>query len=154
MARSNSRGLNIQTVAISRGTKKEQLAKDNGAQEYIDHMNAAQLADNAETLDLILDTVSADHDIASLRRLLKKPYKTDTDSDSQMKNFQPKLVLLGACEQTFGAYVASSFFGCKDVCVSLTGTLGNTKEVVQLCAEHNLRLPIEIMVNLIFGCLF
>jgi uncharacterized zinc-type alcohol dehydrogenase-like protein len=42
-----------------------------GAHAYIDSTNAAEMRANAGQFDLILDTVSADHDINALLRVLK-----------------------------------------------------------------------------------
>ncbi|CAD7932203.1 unnamed protein product [Amoebophrya sp. A25] len=137
----SSRGLGLETVAITRGLSKKQLAEENGAKGCIDSTDPSSLAEHEGSFDIILDTVSVDHDIVALRKLLKKSYDFGAGAE---KKFTPKLVLLGACRQTFGAFVASTMLGVKDVCVSVTGSLGNTREVVQLCAAHDIRLPIEL----------
>lgn len=65
-----SKALGHKVYAISTSAHKEQMAKDKGADEFIVSTNAESMAANKMTLDLILNTVSANHEVSNYMSLL------------------------------------------------------------------------------------
>ena len=59
-------------VVISRSDKKEDLARKLGADDFLISTNPESMASGARSIDLILDTVSGDHEIEPYLELLKK----------------------------------------------------------------------------------
>ena len=57
-----AKALGHKVVAISTSPAKEQLAKDKKADVFVCSTDAESLKSNANTCDLILNTVSAPHD--------------------------------------------------------------------------------------------
>jgi len=59
-------------TVISTSNKKEALAKQVGADNYVISKDEESMAANAQTLDLVLDTIPMGHDINPYMTLLKK----------------------------------------------------------------------------------
>merc|ERR1712050_492199 len=93
--------------------------------------NADAMLNAQASLDLILDTIPAYHDI--------KPSVTLLDKDG-------KIVLLGVTQTFAAAVVASSFFDGV-VVPSLIGGTTNTQEVIDLCANASPPILPEIEVR-------
>ena len=63
--------LGHKVVAISTSNKKEQLAKDKGATGFVVSTDPKSIEENKKTIDIILNTVSVDHDINTYMPLLR-----------------------------------------------------------------------------------
>ena len=59
-------------TVISTSNKKEALAKQVGADNYLISKDEESMAANAQTLDLVIDTIPMGHDINPYMNLLKK----------------------------------------------------------------------------------
>ena len=59
-------------TVISSSNKKEGVAKGMGADKFLVSSDSDKMKENAKSLDIILDTISANHDIRPLVDLLKK----------------------------------------------------------------------------------
>ena len=59
-------------TVISTSNKKEALAKQIGADNYLISKDEESMAANAQTLDLVIDTIPMGHDINPYMNLLKK----------------------------------------------------------------------------------
>jgi D-arabinose 1-dehydrogenase-like Zn-dependent alcohol dehydrogenase len=119
------------TTVISRGTaKKDSALNDLKAHQYIDSTNQAELDAAAGSLDFILDTVSAQHSIPDLLKLLK------TDG---------KLILVGAPSEPldFGAFAL--LMGRKIISGSGIGGIRETQEMLDFCGRHNIVCDIELI---------
>lgn len=66
-----SKALNHKVVAISTSTNKKQLALDKGADMFCVSKDEESMKDHAKTCDIILNTVSADHEVSHYLPLLK-----------------------------------------------------------------------------------
>jgi len=108
-------------TAISRSEAKKDLAMKCGADNFIATSNAEAVADATGSLDLILDTVPAHHDLT--------PYLPLLDADG-------KHVLLGITQTWAAAAIADKMFNSV-VVPSLIGGIQNTQEVIDLCAKAN-----------------
>lgn len=121
--------LGCMVTAISRGTSKEALARQNGASDYIDSKSASQMNARAGSFDLILSTVPVHHDIT--------PYHSLLDHSKQ-----GKLVLLGLNPSFMAAiFTGSAWAG---VVYSGIGGMVATQEVIDLC--HRAKIYPEIKV--------
>jgi len=58
-------------TAISRGTAKEAMSKEKGASTFIDSKDPESMKTGTNSLDLILNTVSAEHQLSIYLPLLK-----------------------------------------------------------------------------------
>ncbi len=59
-------------TVISRSNNKEAMAKEMGAKNFIVSSDPASMGGNKDSLDLILDTISAHHKLSDYLALLKK----------------------------------------------------------------------------------
>lgn len=67
-----AKALGHEVVAISTSIKKENIAKEKGAHHFIDSTNSESLNKHTMSCDLILNTVSANHDINTYMPILAK----------------------------------------------------------------------------------
>ena len=67
-----SKALGHDVVAISTSAGKEALAKEKGATHFVVSTNPESITANAGKCDIILNTVSADHDVNLYMPLLAK----------------------------------------------------------------------------------
>lgn len=58
-----AKALNNEVIAISTNAKKETIAKDKGADIFVNSNNEASMKTQMGRCDLILNTVSANHDL-------------------------------------------------------------------------------------------
>merc|ERR1712217_905500 len=118
-------------TAISRGDAKRCLALNCGADRFIASTDSDAILKAKASLDLILDTVPAYHDINPLAKLLDK---------------EGKIVLLGIT-QTYAAAVVTSCFFDGVVVPSIIGGITSTQEVIDLCANASPPILPEIEVR-------
>ena len=57
---------------VSSSPNKEEMAKSMGADKFVVSQNSEAMKEATKSLDLILDTIAADHDIGPILNLLKK----------------------------------------------------------------------------------
>ena len=57
--------------AVSRGSKKEQVAREVGATGFIDSTDANAMSAAAGMLDLVIDTIPSSHDLSPYKKLVK-----------------------------------------------------------------------------------
>lgn len=67
-----AKAMGNKVVAISTSNKKEAMAKEKGADVFVVSKNEESVKANVATCDVILNTVSADHDLNTYMPLLKK----------------------------------------------------------------------------------
>ena len=84
------------------------------------------------SFDLIIDTVSAEHDYNSYLSLLKT---------------NGTMVLLGVPPEALPVHAGSLIFGRRSLVGSLVGGIKETQEMLDYCAEHNIVSDIE-MINI------
>jgi alcohol dehydrogenase (NADP+) len=102
-----------------------------GASTVIVSRDAEQMAGAAHTLDLILDTVSAPHDVDALLATLRR---------------DGTLVLLGGTPVPHPSPGAFSFImGRKRMAGSLIGGIRETQEMLDFCAEHRIGSDVEVI---------
>ena len=101
-----------------------------GAHEVVISKDDAQMAAQAGSFDLILDTVSAQHDLNAYLNLLKHD-----------GNF----VLVGAPEKPLAVAPFALIFRRRSFSGSLIGGLPETQEMLDFCGQHNITSDIEMI---------
>jgi len=117
-------------VVISTSENKREDAMRLGAKEVIISKNKEDLNKHIGSFDFILDTVSADHDINAMLRLLK---------------VDGKMVLVGAPEKPAPIAAFALIGGRKSLAGSGIGGIKETQEMLDYCAEHNITSDVEMI---------
>ena len=125
-----SKALGAHTVVFTTSESKKQDALRLGASEVILSKNADEMAKHAGSFDFILDTVSADHDIAALLNQLKR--------DGNM-------TLVGAPEKPLSVPSFALIFGRRSLSGSPIGGLKETQEMLDFCGKHNITADVEVI---------
>jgi alcohol dehydrogenase (NADP+) len=121
-------GANVTLFTTSAGKSADGLRL--GADEVVISRDAEAMRARAGRFDLLLDTVSAAHDINSLLSLLKP---------------DGKLILVGAPEEPLPVSAFSLLFGRRTFAGSIIGGLPETQEMLDFCAEHGITSDIELI---------
>ena len=116
------------TVLLTTSPSKAEDGKRLGADEVIISKDAAQMGRHAGSFDVILDTVSADHDINALLGLLR------LDGTLALVGVPPAPMSVGA----FGLIMPR-----KKIAGSLIGGLAETQEMLDFCGKHGIASDIE-----------
>ncbi|HEY0314814.1 MAG TPA: NAD(P)-dependent alcohol dehydrogenase [Sphingomonas sp.] len=123
--------LGAHVVAFTTSESKRQDAHDLGADTVVISRDAEQMAAQAGSLDLIVNTVAASHDLDPFIATLKR---------------DGTLVLIGVPEHHHPSpNVAGMIFGRKAIAGSLIGGIAETQEMLDFCAEKGIVSDIEIV---------
>lgn len=119
------------TVAFTTSDAKRQDALDLGADEVVVSRNAEEMAAHRGTFDLIINSVSASHNLDAYTALLGR---------------DGALVMLGVPETPHPApNIAALIFGRKSISGSLIGGIRETQEMLDFCAEKGIVSDIEMI---------
>ena len=121
-------GANV--TVFSTSPSKEADAKALGAHSFVVTSDPANMAPLTGTFNFILDTVSADHDINVYINLL---------------GIRGTLVVVGVPPSPNSVHSFGLIFGNKTLAGSLIGGIAETQEMLDFCAEHNIRSEIEVI---------
>jgi uncharacterized zinc-type alcohol dehydrogenase-like protein len=110
-------------TAISTSPNKEAAAKEIGADNFVVSTNPESMKSAAMSLDLILNTVSANHQVSTYIPLLAK---------------RGVLVQLGLVLEPHQVMQAPLMFNKQSIAGSLIGGMVETQECIDFCAEHNI----------------
>ncbi|KAI5071495.1 hypothetical protein GOP47_0013746 [Adiantum capillus-veneris] len=120
-------GLKVTVISSSPGKEKE--AKELlGADEFLVSSDKGAMQRASNTLDYILDTVSAPHELG--------PYLDLLDLDG-------KMVFVGVPDKPFAFNATSLIYGRKLVAGSLVGSIQETQEMLDFCAEKGITPTFE-----------
>ncbi len=123
--------LGAEVVLFTSSPGKTEDGKRLGASEVVVSRVPEEVAKHAGTLDLILNTVSATHDINLFLNLLKR--------DGTM-------VMLGVPEHPHPSpNVGTLIFKRRSLAGSLIGGIRETQEMLDFCAEHNIVSDVEVI---------
>ena len=117
-------------VAFTTSPGKTEDALRLGADEVVVSRDASQMGKHAGSLDFILDTVSADHDINSYLNLL---------------TLNGNLTLVGAPPKPLGVSAFALIFGNRSVSGSNIGGIPETQEMLDFCGAHNITADVEVI---------
>jgi alcohol dehydrogenase (NADP+) len=122
--------MGAEVTLFSSSDRKRDDAKRLGAQDYVVSSEKAQMRKRNGRLDFIIDTVSADHDIASLLMTLR---------------LDGTLVLVGAPENPLALPVFPLLMGRRSIAGSGIGGIPETQEMLDFCAQHKLTADVEVV---------
>ncbi len=125
-----ARAFGAHTVLLTTSASKVEDGKRLGAHEVIISKNADEMAKHAASFDVILDTVSADHDINALLALLK---------------LDGVLALVGAPPNPMAVSAMGLLIPRKSIAGSLIGGIAETQEMLDFCGKHNIACDIELI---------
>ncbi|XP_019185350.1 PREDICTED: 8-hydroxygeraniol dehydrogenase-like isoform X3 [Ipomoea nil] len=118
------------TVISTSVSKKEEAIERLGADSFLISRDPEQMQGAMNTLDGIIDTVSAVHPVLPLLCLLKT---------------NGKLVMVGAPEKPLDLPVFPLLMGRKLVAGSAIGGIKETQEMLDFSAKHNITPDVEIV---------
>ncbi|CAI5958771.1 unnamed protein product [Closterium sp. NIES-65] len=129
MAVKFGKAFGMHVTVLSTSPSKEKEAKEvMCADEFIVTKDADAMKAAVGTLDAIVDTVSAQHDLAPYLDLL---------------TFNGKMILVGVPPEPYGLHAGQLIFGRKTVAGSLIGGIKETQEMLEFCAEKGVAPMIE-----------
>ena len=118
-------------TVLSRGTAKKQEALGMlGAHHFVDVTDAAAIKAEAESYDMIIDTIAAHHDISTYLSML------DVDGT---------LCLVGASPEQLSFHAFGLLVRRKRIVGSLIGGIEETQAMLDFSAEHNIVCEIEMV---------
>lgn len=118
-----AKAMGHKVVAISHSMGKEALAKEKGADVFCCSSNEEHLKANANSCDIILNTIPCDHDINVYLGLVAK---------------NGNLVQLGGVLKPHEISQLPLMFARKSISGSIIGGMKATQECVDFCHKHNI----------------
>ncbi|WP_342377472.1 NAD(P)-dependent alcohol dehydrogenase [Myxococcus stipitatus] len=130
MAVKFARALDTHVTVFSSTDKKTQDALRLGAHEVVVSSNEAAMKAHENTLDFIIDTVSAKHDLNAYLRLLRR---------------DGHLVLVGAPEKPLDVAAFSLIPKRRSFSGSNIGGIRETQEMLDFCGKHEVTSDVEVI---------
>ena len=125
-----AKALGNKVVAISTSNKKEALAKSKGADAFVVSKDPESIKKHAMNCDIILDTVSAPHDVNLYWPLLNK---------------KGVFVCIGGNTNPQTISLVPFMYFRQSLTGSIIGGIRETQEVVDLCHKHNIYPDCEVI---------
>ncbi len=122
--------MGAEVTMLSRSPEKQKDADRLGADHFVLTTKEENMKKMASSFDLIIDTVSGQHDYNAYLGLLK------TDGT---------MVLLGVPPEMEKVHAGSLIFGRRSLVGSLVGGIKETQEMLDFCAEHNIVSDVEVI---------
>jgi uncharacterized zinc-type alcohol dehydrogenase-like protein len=130
MAVKLANAMGAEVTVLSTSDRKKADAERMGAKHFLINSDTAAMKAAGETFDLIINTVSATHEIASHVNLLAR--------DGTM-------VMLGLTTEGLPVYAMPLLWRRRRIAGSLIGGIRETQEMLDFCAEHGLACDIEVI---------
>lgn len=125
-----ARALGAHVVLFTTSPGKVADGKRLGAHEVVISRDEAEMEKHARTFELVLDAVSAQHDIDAYLKLLK---------------LDGTLVLVGAPEHPLPVSAFNLLLPRRSFAGSAIGGIAETQEMLDFCAKHQIASDIEII---------
>jgi uncharacterized zinc-type alcohol dehydrogenase-like protein len=122
--------MGAEVTVFSTSPGKEADARSLGADDFIVTKDPENLAPLAGTFNLILDTVSADHEVAPYLNLL---------------GVRGAMVVVGMPSTAPAVHQALLIMGNKTLAGSLIGGIAETQEMLDFCAAHDVTADVEVI---------
>jgi uncharacterized zinc-type alcohol dehydrogenase-like protein len=122
--------MGAEVTMLSTSTRKEQDARRLGAHHFALTSERATFKKLANHFDLILDTISAPHDLNAYLGMLR---------------VDGAMVLLGVPPEAAPVHAFSLIGGRKSLGGSLIGGIAETQEMLDYCAEHGITSDVEVI---------
>jgi uncharacterized zinc-type alcohol dehydrogenase-like protein len=132
MAIKFAKAMGAHVVVFTTSASKTEDAIRLGADEVVLSKDEEQMKAHARTLHLVVDNVSATHDMNAYLNLLK---------------VDGTLVLVGAPEEPLPVEAFSLLSARRSFAGSAIGSIAETQEMLDFCGEHNITADIE-MINI------
>jgi alcohol dehydrogenase (NADP+) len=116
-------------VVFTTSPNKKEDALRLGADEVVVSRDADQMKKHVGSFDLILDTVSAEHDVNAYIQLLRR---------------DGNLILVGAPDKPHPVSAFALLVGRRSISGSLIGGIAETQEMLDFCGKHNITADVEI----------
>jgi alcohol dehydrogenase (NADP+) len=117
-------------VVFTTSPNKKEDALHLGADEVVVSRNAGEMQKHAESLDFILDAVSADHDINAYLNLLRR---------------DGNLTIVGAPAKPLGVSAFGLILRRRSFSGSNIGSLAETQEMLDFCGQNNITADVEVI---------
>jgi uncharacterized zinc-type alcohol dehydrogenase-like protein len=130
MAVKFARSFGAHVVVFTTSPDKIKDAKRFGAHEVVLSTDAKEMPKHEKSLDFILDTISAQHDVDAVLSLLKR---------------NGHMVLVGLSGKPVSVSASSLIYGHRSFAGSLIGGIKETQEMLDYCAKHNITCDIELI---------
>jgi alcohol dehydrogenase (NADP+) len=130
MAVKQAAAMGAEVTVISTSDRKKADAERMGAKHFLINSDREAVAAAAEKFDLIINTVSATHEIAGHLNLLAR--------DGTM-------VMLGLTTEGLPVYALPLLWRRRRVAGSLIGGIRETQEMLDFCAEHGIACDVEVI---------
>ena len=130
MAVKFAHALGAHVVVFTTSPKKKEDALRLGAHEVVISRNRDEMQKQNESLDFILDAVSADHDINSYINLLRR---------------DGNLTIVGAPAKPLGVTAFSLIMRRRSFSGSNIGSIAETQEMLDFCGQHNITADVEVI---------
>jgi uncharacterized zinc-type alcohol dehydrogenase-like protein len=125
-----SRAMGATTVVFTTSPGKAADAKRLGADDVIVSTDKDAMARHAGSFDLIIDTVSADHDVNGLLSMVK---------------LDGTLVMVGVPPAPQGVSVFSLLMPRRHLAGSLIGGIAETQQMLDFCGTHGIACDVEVI---------
>ena len=130
MAVKQAAAMGAEVTVLSTSDRKKADAERMGAKHFLINSDKAAMKAAGESFDLIINTVSATHEIASHIQLLAR--------DGTM-------IMLGLTTEGLPVYAMGLLWRRRSVAGSLIGGIRETQEMLDFCAEHGIVSDIELI---------
>jgi uncharacterized zinc-type alcohol dehydrogenase-like protein len=131
MAVKFGKAMGAEVTVLSRGNgKREDALRSLGADHFVDTTNPDEVKAVTGTFNIILNTISAAHDVQFYLWLLRK---------------NGKMVYVGAPPGDLALRTFPLIFGRRMISGSATGGLPETQEMLEFCGEHNIVSDVEVI---------
>ncbi|WP_122466556.1 NAD(P)-dependent alcohol dehydrogenase [Brevundimonas lutea] len=130
MAVKQAAAMGAEVTVLSTSDRKKADAERMGAKHFLINSDKDAMKAAAEKFDLIINTVSATHEIADHIQLLAK--------DGTM-------VMLGLTTEGMPVYAMPLLWRRRRIAGSLIGGIRETQEMLDFCAEHDIACDIELI---------
>ncbi len=125
-----ARAMGAEVTIFSTSPSKEADVRSLGADHFVVSSDPANLTPLAGTFNMILDTVSADHDVNQYLALL---------------GVGGAMVVVGVPPSPNQIHALALIFGNKTLSGSLIGGIPETQEMLDFCAENGIRSEVEVI---------
>jgi len=122
--------LGAEVTVLSTSANKEADAKALGAHKFVVTKNAEEMAQYGNYFDFIINTISAQVDLASYVNLLRR---------------EGTMILLGVPTEAPQIHAFNLIAKRRRIAGSLIGGIQETQEMLDFCAEHNIMSDIELI---------
>ena len=122
--------MGARVAVFSTSPNKREDALRLGADEVVISRNADEMVRHVGSFDMILDCVSADHDVSAYMHLLRPG---------------GNLTLVGAPEKPLPVSAFALIFGNKSLSGSMIGGIDQTQEMLDFCGRHKITADVEVI---------